>query len=220
MQIIWQINADDVRKVKAFFEHFRDDPIVKRRFEKNLNPTKQSITKADYWYNLLICLLTTQQRSGPKSAVTRFINTKPFPLNYQACIAQENLSGYAREVMSEAGGIRRSNIIAEEIELNLSLLETGLWERIFELINELSIKQTAQLERKTAHFISRKFKGLGPKQSRNLLQLLGLTKYEIPVDSRIVKWLNEFGFPVKLSATALSDHNYYDFVLDLKTPQK
>lgn len=54
--------------------------------------------------------------------------------------------------------------------------------------------------------------GFGPKQSRNLLQGLGLTKYEIPIDSRITKWFNEFGFPVKLSASALSDLNYYKFV--------
>ena len=38
--------------------------------------------------------------------------------------------------------------------------------------------------------------------------------YEIPIDSRITKWLNDFGFPIKLSATALADHNYYNFVSD------
>jgi len=35
---------------------------------------------------------------------------------------------------------------------------------------------------------------------------------EIPIDSRLIKWLNEFGFPVRLSASALSDPNYYRFV--------
>jgi hypothetical protein len=42
--------------------------------------------------------------------------------------------------------------------------------------------------------------------------LLGLTRYEVPIDSRITRWLNEFGFPVTLSADALSDRNYYRFV--------
>jgi hypothetical protein len=32
-----------------------------------------------------------------------------------------------------------------------------------------------------------------------LLQGLGLTKYEIHIDSRITGWLNEFGLPVALS---------------------
>lgn len=56
------------------------------------------------------------------------------------------------------------------------------------------------------------FAGIGPKQARNLLQGLGLTRYEIPIDSRISKWLEEFGFPVPLSAAALSDGRYYHFI--------
>jgi hypothetical protein len=54
----------------------------------------------------------------------------------------------------------------------------------------------------------------GPKQSRNLLQSLGLSRYETPIDSRIVKWLNEFGFPLRLSAPALADRHYYAFVME------
>ena len=56
--------------------------------------------------------------------------------------------------------------------------------------------------------------GFGPKQARNLLQALGLTRYEIPLDSRITKWLNEFGFPMTLSSSALGDSGYYELVLD------
>jgi len=41
---------------------------------------------------------------------------------------------------------------------------------------------------------------------------LELTRYEVPTDSRITRWLNEFGFPVTISADALSDRNYYRFV--------
>jgi len=82
------------------------------------------------------------------------------------------------------------------------------------MLDRLRTTQTLQSEREAAEFINNQFKGFGPKQSRNLLQSLGLTKYEIPIDSRITKWLNRFGFPVKLSAQALSDPNYYKFVSD------
>jgi hypothetical protein len=34
-------------------------------------------------------------------------------------------------------------------------------------------------------------KGVGPTQARNLLQSLGLTWYEIPLDSRVVRWLRD-----------------------------
>ena len=39
-------------------------------------------------------------------------------------------------------------------------------------------------ERETARWIASRLVGFGPKQSRNLLQSLGLGRYEIPLDSR------------------------------------
>src|SRR4051794_37056495 len=58
-------------------------------------------------------------------------------------------------------------------------------------------------ERNAARFIDDHYQGFGPKQSRNLLQGLGLSRFDVPIDSRITKWLNEFGFPVKLTVSAL-----------------
>jgi hypothetical protein len=43
---------------------------------------------------------------------------------------------------------------------------------------------------------------------------LGLSRFEIPIDSRITKWLNSFGSPVRLTANAVADPAYYDFVSD------
>jgi thermostable 8-oxoguanine DNA glycosylase len=79
-------------------------------------------------------------------------------------------------------------------------------------VRELNESQTHESEVEAADFIDDNLKGFGPKQARNLLQLLGLTKYEIPIDSRITEWLNDFGFPVRLSAVSLADRNYYVFV--------
>jgi hypothetical protein len=214
MKIAWQIEPTDVKKVRDFIDLHRDNLFVKQRTERNLSGTKPRVSKAEFWYVMVSCLLTTQQRSGPHSAVTRFINTEPFPLNYQLCLSQDNLRSFALDVLGNFGGIRRTNRIADEIETNLYGLEQGLWNETLDRLDELRLTQTAQSERKVAEFIEDKFKGFGPKQSRNLLQDLGLTKYEIPFDSRVTRWLNNFGFPVKLSAQALSDRNYYKFVSD------
>ena len=212
MKIIWQIEPRDVERVQTFFDLHQNDPFVQQRIERNLGETKPKVSKAEFWQAMVSCLLTTQQRSGPDSAVTRFINTKPFPLNYQLCIAEGDLCSFAQEVLSSFGGLRRSNRIADEIATDLHLLEQSYWSKTFEMLDELRLNQTVQSERKAVDFIDDHFKGFGPKQSRNLLQSLGLTKYEIPIDSRITKWLNDFGFPVRLSAQALSDRNYYNFV--------
>jgi len=50
-------------------------------------------------------------------------------------------------------------------------------------------KEHIKIERE-ACILLQELKGIGPKQSRNLRQALGLLRYEIPIDSRIVKWLN------------------------------
>jgi len=36
----------------------------------------------------------------------------------------------------------------------------------------------------------------------------------VPIDSRIIKWLNDLPFPLRLSGPALADRHYYCFVVD------
>jgi hypothetical protein len=62
-------------------------------------------------------------------------------------------------------------------------------------------------------YIDNHFAGFDPKQARNVLQALDLTRYEIPIDSRVTNWLNDLlHFPVRLSSIALADVEYYKFV--------
>lgn len=163
---------------------------------------------------MISCLITTQQRSGPNSAVTRFISSKPFPLNYSKCKAPDDLQIVVEETITTFGGLRRGKTIGEEVDFNLKWLKNGGWETVYEIVEDVIKNPTREVERKSAEIIIDNLKGFGPKQSRNLLQSLGLTKFEIPVDSRITKWLTAFGFPMNLSAIALADRNYYNFVLD------
>jgi len=214
MKLIWEVSKQDIQKVLSFMELHKNDPMVQNRIERNLNGVGIDHTKNTVWFSLVSCLLTTQQRSGPDSAVTRFINTKPFPLNYELCVSKPHLGEYSKKIIREFGGLRFHNRLSGQIETNLAILESGSWDKTINLLEKTRQSGTVSQERATAGFIGDKLKGFGPKQARNLLQSLGCTKYEIPIDSRITKWLNEFGFPVKLSATALSDRNYYMFVSD------
>jgi hypothetical protein len=214
MKHTWIIEPNDIKKVKAFLSLHRDDHFVRERIEWNLRDDKVPIRKADFWYWLVACLLTTQQRSGPTSAVTRFIRKEPFPLAYKKCLAQTNVEEFAKKTLTVFGGLRRTKTIAGELAKNLALLEEGLWQRTQAELDTLRANQSVSVEREVADFIDDEFYGFGPKQSRNLLQCLGLSRYEIPLDSRITKWLNDFGFPVRLAASALADRNYYTFVMD------
>ena len=201
MKHTWTIEPFDIKKVKAFLDLHRDDLFVRQRIEWNLRDEKLPVKKADFWQQMVACLLTTQQRSGPTSTVTRFIRTTPFPLAYKTCLAQPNVEKFAKGTLTKFGGLRRTNRLAREIATNLTRLEEGLWNRALNTLDTLRTNKAVSPERVAADFIDDNFAGFGPKQARNLLQSLGLTQHEIPIDSRITKWLNEFGFPVRLSAS-------------------
>lgn len=214
MKIVWQVSPVDVAKVKAFVEQYQDDPFVKDRIASNLRENKPPVTKEYFWYVMIGCLLTTQQRSGPESSVVRFLSVKPFPLEYAVCRQRNDVANYTQATLASFGGLRRSATIGKEVAANLRFLEQDGWDQTFEHLDCVREMSRPETERRAAEFIDEQFVGFGPKQSRNLLQWLGLSRYEIPIDSRITKWLNDFGFPVKLSVTALSDASYYDFVSD------
>ena len=212
MKLTWHIEPDDIAKVQAFFAQHQDTPFVKKRVATNLRDDKPPVTKPMFWERMVGCLLTSQQRSGPNTAVSRFLRTQPLPLGYESCVRQKNLDTFTRTVLTKFGGLRRTTTIGKELSANLSYLENGGWYPVLSHLHEIILHPDPETERRAADFIDEKLKGFGPKQSRNLLQGLGLSRYETPIDSRITKWLNEFGFPVKLTANALGDHNYYAFV--------
>ena len=212
MKIIWEVSNEDIREVKAFVKQHRNNNFVQARIRRNLAKTKPRITKAVFWRNLIMCLVTTQQRSGPNSRATIFLNSNSFILKYSLCKSKSKIESAAEKMLAKYR-LRRSSVLANEITENLIYLDNN-WKEISGRLEELRLNQNIRTERSVVFYLQGIFKGIGPKQSRNLLQSLGLTRYEIPVDSRITKWLNSFGFPVKLAAQGLSDENYYNFVSD------
>jgi hypothetical protein len=77
MKHAWVIESGDIKKVNVFLDQHRDSPFVRQRVEWNLRNEKPLPSRDEIWLQMVACLLTTQQRSGPTSAVTRFILTKP-----------------------------------------------------------------------------------------------------------------------------------------------
>lgn len=211
--MVWKISSSDKKHVKHFLKSQLDNPSVQRRIQQNITRTKVDISKKNVWKVLVGCLLTTQQRSGPESWVAKFIETKPFPLDYNTCLSKRDVEKFSFQTLSNSNGIRRTNRIASEIATNLTRLEEGLWIETLKNLRRLRKDAKQEVEREVADYIDANFAGFGPKQSRNLLQWLGLTRYEIPIDSRITKWLNN-NFKLALNANTLQDRNYYHFVSD------
>lgn len=114
MKIAWQIDPEDIAKVQDFFDRHQGTPFVRKRVETNLRDNKPPVTKPVFWGRMVGCLFTAQQRSGPDAAVSRFLLTTPCPLDYERSLSQEDLAEFARSVLANFGGLRRSTTIVKE----------------------------------------------------------------------------------------------------------
>lgn len=213
MKLEWKIEPKDVKSVREIIKAHKHEPLVVDRIERNLRPAKPAVKREDFWRLSVNCLITSRQPSGKDSRVERFVQRTPFQLELDVCQQSHNLRQLAAKTISSAG-LRFNERIAGFIVDNLRYLEDDGWSETMKVLRSLRTAQTVECEREAADFIDTRFMGFGPKQSRNLLQWLGLTQFEIPLDSRITKWLNKHGFPVRLSAAALGDRNYYNFISD------
>jgi len=98
---------------------------------------------------MISCLLTTQQRSGPESSVTKFICINPFPLNLNRCAEQTNLQKFVEGTITNFGGLRRAKTIGDEVLHNfkwlkmvdgrkLNRLQKFLWKRGVKVPNSMT----------------------------------------------------------------------------------
>ena len=216
LQIV--VEPKDVEAVKRVVQEQANHEIVLARNTLR----KGQILERGLWRAMLMCLLTTQNKSGRGSVVDSFLRQRPFPLTAAVCRAQGNdLEPFVYSVFeSENKRMRRWKLIATAAAHNFAQLEDGRWPRLIEWAERLG-KQRSQdpapddyrLEREAAIFLQEEFQGFGPKQSRNFWQSLGLTRFEIPLDSRISKWCKR-NLGIDLPSGALADEQFYELLMD------
>jgi len=212
MTFQWIITPDDEQRYRDFISKYEAHPWVQTRLTRNVHRTSIDISASLVWARVVSCLLTTQQKSGRGSRVEQFIQTDEQLLSFAFCRESDSLGIVARDALKQAG-LRRAERISTEICHAMNVFK-GNWQEFQSALKKLNGQANAEMERNLARWIQEKFVGFGPKQSRNLLQWLGLSQYEIPLDSRMMKVLKQLNFPIPLSAAALSDEAYYCFVLD------
>ena len=214
MRVTFEITPSDVEVARACYSSHASNPFVVARLRRNVEGKRDPVSNETFWKTLTECLLTTQQRSGPESAVSRFIRTTPYPLALSTCLGQVDLEPYVTSVLTQHGGVRRAPTIAQQLAQNLGKLTSGHWSILLPLISQLDSPHSPASERSTAQRLAYELAGIGPKQSRNLLQNLGLSQYEIPIDSRVMKWMHtNLGFSLT-SGALLADAQYFELVMD------
>lgn len=218
MKIEITFSQDDVARVRDVVTSMAGHDIVVERRERNVNRRGIDLSRATIWERQIGCLLTTQQKSSEDSAVQRFIRSKSPLLLLHQCEEAKDIVRLAESELSAFGGIRRTTVIPKQIAHNFHRLTAGGWNKLDALLSPLGqAPQSKEAERVCATEIDKLLKGFGPKQSRNLLQWLGLTRHEIPIDSRVIKWLRELGNSDSLhllSSAALGETEYYCCIMD------
>ncbi len=212
MNINWNISQSDIDKVKKVIAE-NENAFLQARQLRNVEKQNIVIDKDKIIKTMIMCLLTSQQRSGPNSTVGQFLRLDPFPVTIEKFTAVNKVEEFIKDTLQQNGLTRYVNRISSFFASNYGKIVKRNWILINDL-EELKISDSKIKERNIANNLANDFNGFGPKQSRNFLQALGLTKYEIPIDSRITTWLNDFGFPVALTSSPLGDKGYYHFVSD------
>lgn len=212
MKIKLDISTNTLDKYADFVELHQNKRIVQDR-RRNLKPSAiDEVTADDFWRAFLVGILTSQQRSGAGSGVEDLLNTELGLLSWDWCKC--NPQKIVDILKTKKYAIRFPESKATYLIAGANFIEEN-WPTLYEKLQGLRSDQVGVAEERAVARYLQSFKGIGPKQSRNMIQHLGLSRYEIPLDSRIVKRLKELGFPVPLSSKALADEEYYCFVEDV-----
>lgn len=214
MQIEYKIEQNDIKAVNDICEKMKDSELVLSRKNSINDPTMNAEI---LWKAILLGLLTSQQKSSPESPSQKIINSSPFVFSLTALKENENdLENYIGSVFKKYSGIRFQKKLTNYIIKNRNKL-IRFYDILHKNISELisSENATKDQERILCNQFQNYFIGIGPKQSRNALQYVGILRYEIPIDSRMIKWVNknlDIGLP--LNSVVISDLSYYEYYLD------
>jgi hypothetical protein len=227
-QVNWEFSEEEISNVRGIVDEQENNPFVQKRRDQNVVEAEINITADQFWNAHLAALLTSQQRSGPDSHVSQFLKGDIHTVSLSQCRDVKMIGEYVSETLEEHGGIRYYNNIGDACERNLERLDAGGWDELWSELEKIIQMRKREprdsdyvVEREVATYLSEGFAGegfhrVGSKQARNILQILGLSRFEIPLDSRITKWLNvNLGLPYDVSGSGLSNSEYYHFILDI-----
>ncbi len=212
MKPSWEIKDTVLERWRQFVEENSPNKLVIERQRRNLKRIGINLSKQYLWEVFVGCQVTTQQRSGPGTPVSRFLQSASLALDYSECVRTKSLNDLLLREFS-AAGLRRSVTMASNLTSIQRNLEDGEWKTLLKQLETLKSNTTKGKEDKVSRYLQSKiYPGLGPKQSRNFIQWIGLSRYVIPLDSRVLRKLKEFGCTFVPRASALSDETVYGFV--------
>jgi hypothetical protein len=213
MELIWKLSDSDINRIRDFVKKYKN-PNVEKIINRNINHVDRTIDKDSLLRAMLICLMSSETDSYPESRIEQIFRKKPFLLSCQYLFKVSNIEYAFQETFQAFGVTKYLKKVPKYFSTNFDFLVETNWDLESEINRSLDHELTKYDERKLADRVDKSFKGFGSKEARSFLLALGVTKYEIPIDYKLLKWLNNFDFPIKFSKIALQDILFYHFVSD------
>ncbi len=195
----------------------RDDGLLRYRAKWATSQSAKVPTREEFWKQLVLALLSSQQIWTPGSLIDRFSQTEPFALALASYRGMDE-----QQVIARLKGFRFARRVAAYLQADHEALfgTPNEWTKIESQLRELAAQVNSPAdpahrnrEREVARYLAAMLRGVGPKQSRNILQELELVRYEIPIDSRVAEWLRtNLGWEIRTDQ--LGDGNIYEKWLD------
>ena len=208
MKFKWEITESDIGRVRDFADKHKT-PYVENIVNRNIRQRDRVIDKDSMLQAMLICLLSSDSGSNPKETVDAILTKKPLFLTYQNLLKESNIEYSLEEIFMKSGITKYIKKVPGYFSGNFDFLRKTEWD----LEKEISLSFKRELskddERVLADKVDQGFKGFGSKEARSFLMILGVTRYEIPIDYKLIDWLGNFGFPIRFTKTALQDKLFY-----------
>jgi len=210
--------SQDVQVIRRVVKDFAVLPFVQARIRNNVVNLTVPFSQGLFWKGMLNCLISSCHGVGPHTRAQRFSEEQPFPLTLDQVRTEGREIIHKRLV--ERGVSRFPLRVARMASQNFVRLEEGRWEEVKSWHIVLAGQRCRnpnsndfKAERDAARFVDLNFAGFGPKQSRNLWQILGLTRFEVPIDRRVLHWI-DLHLSLKVAPEELLRPTSYERVLN------
>ena len=175
----------------------------------------EELFKQSLWSSLVMGLVSSQQKMDDDSPARNLIAVCEVktPEGFAGMSESEFLKIGGDKIRMKSKVFDKLHRAAEKIKnLGVGRLMNDLKDLADE---EVNCEVRLGVERRCADLLREEFFGIGLKQSRNVLLYMGLTRFVVPLDSRVLNSLNKMGLETKLGASAFQDKEIYLLFEDL-----
>lgn len=179
-----------IRRYKKLIDENKSLPRVIERKKLNIDTPRKDlrIDEKIFWEKLVVGIVTSNVRNN--AAFRKKLDDSNI-LKYEVVKKElKDREGIAERLKEYKIGRYQRNSTA--LMTNMERLDNN-WKETERCLKTLQYDTTLDKERMVAKYLADLYQQIGPKQSRNIIQMLGLSRYVVPLDSRMDETINEYG---------------------------